>query len=134
MANRNFLRYVSAGPLCYLLMDEEGMPKLGIYKDSKTSELVLIANGTSSETVFYPGLDNLLLAMEDKLTLPELLLKSRCVTTEGQEPTLMRKLAMKSWIPKEFSGYMGKQSKFTLYPNYFYVFHQYIARYFPVAI
>ena len=134
MANRNFMRYVSAGPLCYLLMDDEGMPKLGIYKDSFTSELVLIAKGSSCETVFYPGFDNLLLAIDDKLSLPELLLKSRCATVEGQEPTLMRKLAMKSWIPKEFSGYIGKQSKFTQYPNYCSIFHQYIERYFPVAI
>lgn len=134
MANRNFLRYASAGPLCYLLMDDDGLPKLGLYKDSFTNELVLIASSSSSESVFYPGFDNLMLAMEDKLSLEDLLLKSRFATIDGSEPVLMRKLAIKSWIPKEFSGMMGKQSKWTTYPNYYYVFHQYTARHFPVAV
>jgi hypothetical protein len=134
MANRNFLRYASAGPLCYLLMDEEGLPKLGLYKDSFTNELVLIATCSCSESVFYPGVDNLLLAMEDKLSLEDLLLKSRFATIDGSEPVLMRKLAIKSWIPKAFSGMMGRQSKCTTYPNYYYVFHQYMSRHFPVAV
>ena len=134
MANRNFLRYASAGPLCYLLMDEEGMPKLGLYKDSFTNELVLIATCACSESVFYPGFDNLLLAMDDKLSIEDLLLKSRFATVDASEPTLMRKLAIKSWIPKAFSGLLSKQSSGTTYPNYYYVFHQYLSRHFPVAV
>jgi hypothetical protein len=134
MANRNFLRYASAGPLCYLLMDEEGMPKLGLYKDAFTNELVLIVSNFSCESVFYPGFDNLILALEDKLSLDDLLLKSRFATIDGAEPTLMRKLALKSWIPKAFSGLLSNQTSGTTYPNYYYVFHQYISRHFPVAV
>lgn len=134
MANRNFLRYASAGPLCYLLMDDDGLPKLGLYKDSITNEPVLITSCSSSESVFYPSFENLMLAMEDKLSITDLLLNSRFSTIDGLEPSLMKRLALKSWIPKEFEGVLSKQSKWIVYPNYYYVFHQYMERHFTVAV
>lgn len=127
---KHYLNYVSAGPLSFLLMDSENGQKLGMYKDIQSGELVLIGLNGWSDIVFYPKQEMLVAAMENQLSLDELLLQHCKVTDLNKKlPGLLKMQAIKCWVKREFQGKLDAQRQWMIYPNYYYIFREYLSRY-----
>lgn len=124
---KHYLNYVSAGPLSFLLMDEEQGQKMGLYKDIQTGELVLIGLNGWSDIVFYVNQGMLIASMQNQIGLDELLLQHSKITDLNKKvPGILKLQAIKCWVKREFSGKLEQQQKSVLYPNYFYIFKEYL--------
>lgn len=132
---KHYMNYVSAGPLSFLLTDSENGQKLGVYKDIQSGELVLIGLNGWSDLVFYPSQEMLMAAMENQIGIDQLLLQHCRITDLNKKvPGILKLHAIKSWVKREFQGKLEEQRHSQLYPNYYFIFREYLSKFARAAV
>ncbi len=118
--------FYPAGPLSHLLMDRNGRSRLGLYVDKKNDQLVLIGKYAGQIFIFNPTYDQLDGMMKNKLTIHKLLNACFISMASRDPPDIFNWLWLKWWIIRGMKGFLNQQKKYVLYPNYYYVFSDWL--------
>ena len=122
-----FKNYESAGPLSYLLMDDDGNMQLGLYKKIGLNKLVLILKFKTEFFVISPTEEQLNAYFRNEITLIDIVDHSDVFfITDMDNNPISKKQAWEiyNYILSQLSGTLSKQLFFTTYPNYFYLYRE----------
>ena len=122
-----FKNYEPAGPLSYLLMDNDGNMQLGLYKKIGLNKLVLILKFKTEYFVINPPEE----LMNDffrnqKAVIDMAYHPDNIYITDIENNSLKHEKAWEiyNYILSQMSGTLGQQLFFTAYPNYYYLYRE----------
>jgi hypothetical protein len=122
-----FKNYEPAGPLSYLLMDNDGNMQLGLYKKIGLNKLVLILKFKTEYFVINPP-EELMNAFfrNQKAVIDMAYHPDNIYLTDIDNNPLSRDQAWEiyNYILAQLSGTLGQQLFFTTYPNYYYLYRE----------
>jgi hypothetical protein len=122
-----FKNYEAAGPLCYLLMDNDGNMQLGLYKKAFFKSLVLIIKYKTEYFVIDPPEKLMDAFFRDEISLIDLVfyVDGLYITDIENNPLSNEKATLiYNYISSQMSGTLSKQLFFTTYPNYYYFYRE----------
>ena len=120
--NTNYLNYKPVGPLCYLLMDDKGYEKLGLFLTLTEKTPVLIMYYKKSKYVFKISFEELDSLMRCNIKVADLLLQKTFATFDNKPIHTLKKWLITSYIKQEFNEYLNTQKHSVIYPDYYYIY------------
>lgn len=122
-----FKNYEPVGPLCYLLMDNDGNMQLGLYKKAFFKSLVLILKYQTEYFVIDPPEKMMDAFFRDEKSLIDLAFyeDGLYITDIENNPLSNEKATLiYSYISSQMFGTLSNQLFFTTYPNYYYFYRE----------
>ena len=118
--------YKPIGPLKYLVMDKNGNSLIGLYLQTNKSKLVIIYNSFLGSIVIEPNTENLILFMQNKLTIKRLIKKSTLKNIDATKVTPVKKLFLYLLSNLKLSNTIENLKAVDILPNYYYTFYNYL--------
>ena len=122
-----FKNYEPAGPLSYLLMDNDGNMQLGLYKKIGLNKLVLILKFKTEYFVINPPEDLMNAFFRNQKAVIDMAYHpDNIYLTDIENNPLSRDQAWEiyNYILAQLSSTLGQQLFFTTYPNYYYLYRE----------
>jgi len=122
-----FNNYEPAGPLSYLLMDDDGNMQLGLYKKIGLNKLVLILKFKIEYFVINPPEEMMNAFFRNEKTVIDMAYHPENIyLTDTENNTLSKDQAWEiyNYILSQLSGTLSTQLFFTAYPNYYYLYRE----------
>ena len=122
-----FNNYEPAGPLSYLLMDDDGNMQLGLYKKIGRNKLVLILKFKTEYFVINPPEEMMNAFFRNEKTVIDMAYHPENIyLTDTENNTLSKDQAWEiyNYILSQLSGTLSTQLFFTAYPNYYYLYRE----------
>jgi hypothetical protein len=122
-----FNNYEPAGPLSYLLMDEDGNMQLGLYKKIGLNKLVLILKFKTEYFVINPPEEMMNAFFRNEKTVIDMAYHPENIyLTDTENNPLSKDQAWEiyNYILSQLSGTLSTQLFFTTYPNYYYLYRE----------
>jgi hypothetical protein len=128
----SFKNYEAVGPLGYLLMDNDGNMQLGLYKKIGHLKMVLILKYKSDYFVINTTQEKIDAFFRDEILLIDMAFdgdKNFITDTDNNEITNEQVSEIYNYIVSQISGNLSKQLFFTTYPNYYYLYRDWLGVY-----
>jgi hypothetical protein len=122
-----FNNYEPAGPLSYLLMDDDGNMQLGLYKKIGLNKLVLILKFKTEYFVINPPEYMMNAFFRNEKTVIDMAYHPENIyLTDTENNPLSKDQAWEiyNYILSQLSGTLSTQLFFTAYPNYYYLYRE----------
>jgi hypothetical protein len=127
-----FKNYEPVGPLGYLLMDNDGNMQLGLYKKIGHLKMVLILKFKSEYFVINTTQEMIDAFFRDEIALIDMAFDENNVfvtDTENNKITNEQVSDIYNYIVSQISGTLSRQLFFTTYPNYYYLYRDWLGVY-----
>lgn len=123
---KEFDYFEPAGPLRYLLMNNNNQERLGIYKNRINDKLVLIF--TCYDNSYVTELDEELFEkfMQNKFSIKQLIKISPLKKISGENINTIERIKFRFYLLKYLNGTLSEQKHLQVYPNYYYVWRKLI--------
>ena len=122
-----FNNYEPAGPLSYLLMDDDGNMQLGLYKKIGRNKLVLILKFKTEYFVINPPEEMMNAFFRNEKTVIDMAYHPENIYLKDKENNPLSKdqaWEIYNYILSQLSGTLSTQLFFTAYPNYYYLYRE----------
>jgi hypothetical protein len=126
-----FKNYEPAGPLGYLLMDKEGEMQLGLFRKMDENRLVLILKLKDAYYVLKPSSELLDGLFKNEKIVADMAydpLHKKVTTLDNVCLSESECWSVYNYILMYMSGRLAEQRFFIVYPNYYYVYSEWIDR------
>jgi len=127
-----FKNYEPVGPLGYLLMDNDGNMQLGLYKKIGQLKMVLILKFKSEYFVINTTQEMIDAFFRDEIALIDMAFDGDNIfvtDTDNNEITNEQVSDIYNYIVSQISGTLSRQLFFTTYPNYYYLYRDWLGVY-----
>ena len=123
---KDLVYFRPAGPLQYLITHKDSTPMLGLYHDIRDGKLVLLGDCFGLTCVFWPELEDLMDAFEERVDIADMLWRSRWTYKGMTSLSVFHKIMVRYWSLKFFSCKIYEKADWLLYPNFYYVLTEHI--------